>query len=56
MLRRYILTIQQLQEYGTDSFHLFVVIDDNNTYVSRMVGIIQTNGDYDKLVQGMKND
>ncbi|KAG0282220.1 hypothetical protein BGZ96_000726 [Linnemannia gamsii] len=29
-----------------------LVKDDNNTYVSRMVSIIQTNGDYDKLVQG----
>ncbi|KAK5801825.1 P-loop containing nucleoside triphosphate hydrolase protein [Linnemannia elongata] len=26
--------------------------NDNNTYVSRMVSIIQTNGDYDKLMQG----
>ncbi|KAF9546441.1 hypothetical protein EC957_009790 [Mortierella hygrophila] len=29
-----------------------LVKDDNNTYVSRMVSIIQTNGDYDKLMQG----
>ncbi|KAI7825988.1 P-loop containing nucleoside triphosphate hydrolase protein [Gamsiella multidivaricata] len=25
---------------------------DNNTYVSRMVNLIQTNGDYEKLMQG----
>ncbi|KAG0275592.1 hypothetical protein BGZ95_008609 [Linnemannia exigua] len=29
-----------------------LVKDDNNTYVSRMVGIVQNNGDYDKLMQG----
>lgn len=29
-----------------------LVKDDTNTYVSRMVSIIQTNGDYDKLMQG----
>ncbi|KAG9063033.1 hypothetical protein KI688_004633 [Linnemannia hyalina] len=29
-----------------------LVKDDNNTYVSRMVSIVQTNGDYDKLMQG----
>ncbi|KAG0219745.1 hypothetical protein BGX33_001062 [Mortierella sp. NVP41] len=29
-----------------------LVKDDNNTYVSRMVSVIQTNGDYDKLMQG----
>lgn len=27
-------------------------IDENNTYVSRMVTLIHTNGDYDKLMQG----
>ncbi|KAF9904497.1 hypothetical protein EC991_002657 [Linnemannia zychae] len=29
-----------------------LVKDDNNTYVSRMVSLIQNNGDYDKLMQG----
>ncbi|KAF9965913.1 hypothetical protein BGZ70_003817 [Mortierella alpina] len=29
-----------------------LVKDDSNTYVSRMVSLIHTNGEYDKLVQG----
>ncbi|KFH68850.1 hypothetical protein MVEG_05654 [Podila verticillata NRRL 6337] len=29
-----------------------LVKDENNTYVSRMVTLIHTNGDYDKLMQG----
>ena len=31
---------------------LFFSLDDNNTYVSKMVTMVQTNGDYDKLMQG----
>ncbi|KAF9133537.1 hypothetical protein BGX30_012241 [Mortierella sp. GBA39] len=38
----------KVMEDGRES----LVKDDNNTYVSRMVSIIQTNGDYDKLMQG----
>ncbi|KAG0199946.1 hypothetical protein BGX28_006874 [Mortierella sp. GBA30] len=38
----------KVMEEGRDG----LVKDDNNTYVSRMVTLIQTNGDYDKLVQG----
>ncbi|KAG0089852.1 hypothetical protein BGZ93_002556 [Podila epicladia] len=29
-----------------------LVKDENNTYVSRMVTLVHTNGDYDKLMQG----
>ncbi|KAF8984494.1 hypothetical protein BGZ46_007861 [Entomortierella lignicola] len=32
--------------------HNSLVKDDSKTYISRMVTMIQTNGDYDKLLQG----
>ncbi|KAF9191281.1 hypothetical protein BGZ50_009496 [Haplosporangium sp. Z 11] len=38
----------KVMEEGRDG----LVKDDNNTYISRMVTLIQTNGDYEKLMQG----
>ncbi|KAG0266796.1 hypothetical protein BG011_000848 [Mortierella polycephala] len=38
----------KVMEEGRDG----LVKDDNNTYISRMVTLIQANGDYEKLMQG----
>ncbi|KAG0053134.1 hypothetical protein BGZ83_001606 [Gryganskiella cystojenkinii] len=38
----------KVMEEGRDG----LVKDDSNTYISRMVTMVQTNGDYDKLMQG----
>lgn len=54
MLRWSVLDVSVTEVRFTDSFNLLLAIDDNNTYVSRMVSIIQTNGDYDKLMQGTR--
>lgn len=54
MLRWSVLDVSVAEVRFTDSFNLLLAIDDNNTYVSRMVSIIQTNGDYDKLMQGTR--